>query len=135
MIIVWSSIALAVVALVYLGISGLRTVQATRPALRSLSDTVADLQSKMEGITKETNQLKKHADHLKQEIQTKKRTVQDVIGEAKQSAEPVKTLRKYAGMAPNPKQLQNVEVDPRIQNIEDRVFTLWELWRRWRGRG
>lgn len=106
MIIVWLSIALAVVALIYLAISGLLTYKAMKPAQRSMADTAADLQRKMDGITKETDHLMQYAENMKQDVQMKKQTVQDVILDAKSGVEEVKSLRRFATMTPNPKKLE-----------------------------
>ncbi|HEU5138763.1 MAG TPA: DUF948 domain-containing protein [Bacillales bacterium] len=132
MIIVYLSITLAIVALIYLGISAFRTFKGIQPAMQSMSSTAADLQEKMEGIKKETDQLKRKTGGFQQDIQENKQAVLDVIDNVKWSGEEIKSLWKWARMVPNPKKVETAELSPEVERVVEGVSDLIAKWKKWR---
>lgn len=116
MMIVYISLALALLALIYLAVSAWRTFKALKPSLKSLSKTTADLQTKMEGITKETAQMQQHAANIQHDVQTRKQTIQDVILNVKWSFADLKTLWH----------VDNVEKHTESQDMEDMPRDVWD---------
>lgn len=132
MIIVYLSIALAVLAIIYLIVSGIRTFKAMKPSLQSVSGTAAKIQDQVEGVQKELNGLKEKTEDFKHEIAEKKLLVQGVITDVKWTGEEFKSLWKWAQMVPNPKKVEPVDLSPGVERIMDSSAKLLSKWRRLR---
>lgn len=130
MVIVYLSIALAVLALIYLGVSAFRTFKAIQPTMKSMSDTAAKLQNKIEGIKKETNHLKEKADEFRHDFKEKKRIIQDTMTNIKWSGEEMKSLWHWIRTIPNPRRVDRVKLSPELQRIEDRIVELLVRWKK-----
>lgn len=130
MVIVYLSIALAVLALIYLGVSAFRTFKAIQPTMKSMSDTAAKLQNKIEGIKKETNHLKEKGDEFRHDFKEKKRIIQDTMTNIKWSGEEMKSLWHWTRAIPNPRRVDRVKLSPELQRIEDRIVELLVRWKK-----
>lgn len=132
MIIVYLSIALAVLALMYLALSAFQTLKAIRPTMKQMSDTAAGLRKKMEGIKKETDHLKKKADVFQHDFKEKKLVIDDTITNIKWSGEEMKSLWRWARTIPNPRRVDRVKLSPELERAEDRIVDLLEKWKKMR---
>ena len=133
MVIVYLSIALAVVALIYLGVSAFRTFKAIQPTMKAMSDTAAKLRKKIEGMKKETDHLKDKADKFQHDFKEKKRIIQDTMTNIKWSGEEMKSLWHWARAIPNPRKADRVKLSPELQRIEDRIVELLVSWKKIQG--
>ncbi|HEX7066396.1 MAG TPA: DUF948 domain-containing protein [Bacillales bacterium] len=132
MVIVYLSIALAIVALIYLGISAFRTFKGIQPAIQSMSSTAADLQERMEGVKKESDQLKQKTGALQKDIQKKKQVVLDVVTNVRWSGEEIKSLLRWARTIPNPKKVEPVKLSPEVERITEKITDILTKWNKWR---
>lgn len=121
MIIVYLSIALAVAALIFLGISIARTFKGIQPAVKSLSGTAAQMGKELQGIQHEVAQLKHTKEVLLHEMQKPKRISEGIITAAKGSLEELKAIWVKAVETPNPQKLRKVELSPEARRITDRL--------------
>ncbi|WP_051348537.1 DUF948 domain-containing protein [Peribacillus kribbensis] len=94
MIIVYISLAVIVLSLVYLGVYAFKTFKAVKPAIDNMSNTAARLQQKTDTIKVETNQLTEHQQQLMTDIQVKKEAVNLTIQSAKDTPKPLIQLWK-----------------------------------------
>ena len=85
MIIVYISIAIVVLSLIYLGYIAVQNSKETKKSLNNLSETAARFQEKVDKINNETTQLTETTSSISASIQTKKESVEGVIKEAKAS--------------------------------------------------
>jgi uncharacterized protein YoxC len=90
--IVYASIGLFVAAFVYLGIELVKILKKTRPVVDDLNTIVEKIQSHVDQITTETNQLQKTQTAIQEDIQFKKGIIIETIENAKEVIENVKSL-------------------------------------------
>ncbi|MFD2682192.1 DUF948 domain-containing protein [Bacillus seohaeanensis] len=90
--IVYASIGLFVAAFVYLGIELVKILKKTRPVVDGLNTIVEKIQSHVDQITTETNQLQKTQTAIQEDIQFKKGIIIETIENAKEVIENVKSL-------------------------------------------
>lgn len=126
MIIVYISIAIVVLSLVYLGYITVKNLKETKKTVAELSETAARFQEKVDKINNETNQLSETTSTISYGIQTKKETVQSVIETAKASPEPFKKLFSSIKNTPNP---QRETSDSQLTEIGDKLIDLWGRYR------
>ncbi|HET7581102.1 MAG TPA: DUF948 domain-containing protein [Bacillales bacterium] len=132
MIIVYLSLALAVLAIIYLIVSALRTFKTMKPSLESVSSTTAKIQDHVEGVQEELNGLTEKAGDFQQNVAEKKLLVQDVIMNVKWTGEEFKSLWKWAIMVPNPKKVEPVDLSPGVERIMDSSAKLLSKWKKLR---
>lgn len=126
MIIVYISIAIVVLSLVYLGYIAVNSLKETKKSVTDLSETAARFQEKVDKINNETTQLSETTSTISNGIQTKKETVQSVIETAKASPEPFKKLFSSIKNTPNP---QRETSDSQLTEIGDKLIDLWGRYR------
>jgi uncharacterized protein YoxC len=90
--IVYASIGLFVAAFVYLGIELVKILKKTRPVVDDLNNVVEKIQSHVEQITTETNQLQKTQTDIQEDIRFKKGAIMETIENAKEVFKNVKSL-------------------------------------------
>ncbi|WP_044336912.1 DUF948 domain-containing protein [Rossellomorea aquimaris] len=88
--IVYASIGLMAIALVMLGVSLMKTVKATRPIINDMNQTVASIQTRMDKISSEANQLQETQGEIQGDIEYKKTTITNTIQEVKRTPEVLK---------------------------------------------
>ncbi|MGM0750930.1 MAG: DUF948 domain-containing protein [Bacillota bacterium] len=88
--IVYASIGLMVIALVMLAVSLMKTVKATRPIINDMNQTVASIQTRMDKISSEANQLQETQGEIQGDIEYKKTTITNTIQEVKRTPEVLK---------------------------------------------
>ncbi|WP_270182606.1 DUF948 domain-containing protein [Alkalihalobacillus sp. CinArs1] len=120
------SIALVVLSLIYLGIVAVKTSKETKVSLNDFSATAARLQEKVDKINEETTNLTNTSNQITENIQSKKETIQGVIGEAKATPEPFKKLFTSIKNTPNP---QKDTSDERLVELGDRLIDMWGRYR------
>ncbi len=126
MVIVYISIAIVVLSLIYLGYIALQNFKETKKSLNDLSETAARFQEIVDKITEETNQLTATTTTISEGIQSKKETVQGVIQVAKGTPEPFKDLVSSIKNTPNP---QREARDSQLTEIGDQLVDLWGRYR------
>ncbi|MGM0854129.1 MAG: DUF948 domain-containing protein [Bacillota bacterium] len=88
--IVYASIALIVVAIVMLGVALMKTVKTTRPVIKEMNQTVANIQTRMDKISSEANQLQETQGEIQGDIEYKKTTITNTVQEFKRTPEVLK---------------------------------------------
>jgi uncharacterized protein YoxC len=88
--IVYASIGLMVIALVMLGVALMKTVKTTRPVINDMNQTVASIQTRMDKISSEANQLQETQVEIQGDIEYKKTTITNTIQEVKRTPEVLK---------------------------------------------
>ncbi|WP_374053925.1 DUF948 domain-containing protein [Rossellomorea sp. FM04394] len=88
--IVYASIGLMAIALVMLAVSLMKTVKATRPIINDMNQTVASIQTRMDKISSEANQLQETQGEIQGDIEYKKTTITNTIQEVKRTPEVLK---------------------------------------------
>ncbi|HET7656907.1 MAG TPA: DUF948 domain-containing protein [Bacillales bacterium] len=132
MIIVYLSIALAVIAILYLCVSAAKTVKNLNPIIQSLSGTAAGVHKQMEGVLNEVDQLKKKAEEFRVRIDEGKSTVRDVVESAKGSVEEARKFWQLARTVPNPKKVEKVALSPEVKRTNDRLLAVYTKWKQLR---
>ncbi|MEL3972276.1 DUF948 domain-containing protein [Rossellomorea oryzaecorticis] len=92
--IVYTSIALVAAALIMLTISVVKTLKTTRPAINSINQTVNNIQTNMDHVTAETDQLQTTQGEIQQDIENKKSSIMYTVDEAKQIPKVAKEFVK-----------------------------------------
>jgi uncharacterized protein YoxC len=126
MVIVYISIAIVVLSIIYLGYIAVKNMKETKKSLTALSETAARFQEKVDQINDETTKLTTTTASISEGIQTKKETVQGVIQTAKSSPEPFKKLVSSIKNTPNP---QRETRDSQLVEIGDQLIDLWGRYR------
>ncbi|MGA9289497.1 MAG: DUF948 domain-containing protein [Anaerobacillus sp.] len=126
MVIVYISIAIVVLSLIYLGYIAVQNSKETKKSLNNLSETAARFQEKVDKINNETTQLTETTTSISASIQTKKESVEGVIKEAKASPEPFKKLLSSIKNTPNP---QRETSNSQLTEIGDQLIDLWGRYR------
>ncbi|MFC7783871.1 MULTISPECIES: DUF948 domain-containing protein [unclassified Rossellomorea] len=88
--IVYASIGLMVISLVMLGVALMKTVNTTRPVINDMNQTVASIQTRMDKISTEANQLQETQGEIQGDIEYKKTTITSTIQEVKRTPEVLK---------------------------------------------
>lgn len=122
----YASIAIVVLSLIYLGVVAVKTSKETKSSLNDFSATAARLQEKVDRINEETNNLTNTTNQISENIQSKKETIQGVIGKAKETPEPFMNLVSSIKNTPNP---QKETTDERITELGDRLIDMWGRYR------
>ncbi|QHA90562.1 DUF948 domain-containing protein [Bacillus sp. N1-1] len=126
MVIVYISIAIVVLSIIYLGYIAVKNMKETKKSLTALSETAARFQDKVDRINDETSKLTTTTASISEGIQTKKETVQGVIQTAKSSPEPFKKLVSSIKNTPNP---QRETRDSQLVEVGDQLIDLWGRYR------
>ncbi|PFG03178.1 DUF948 domain-containing protein [Bacillus sp. es.036] len=126
MVIVYISIGIVVLSIIYLGYIAVKNMKETKKSLTDLSETAARFQEKVDQINEETTKLTTTAASISEGIQTKKETVQSVIQTAKSSPEPFKNLVSSIKNTPNP---QRETRDSQLVEVGDQLIDLWGRYR------
>ncbi|MGB8002081.1 MAG: DUF948 domain-containing protein [Anaerobacillus sp.] len=126
MIIVYISIAIVVLSLIYLGYIAVQNSKETKKSLNNLSETAARFQEKVDKINNETTQLTETTSSISASIQTKKESVEGLIKEAKASPQPFKELLSSIKNTPNP---QRETSNSQLTEIGDQLIDLWGRYR------
>ncbi len=92
--IMYTSIALLVVALIMLGAALMKTLKTTRPIINEMNQTVESIQLKMNNVTSEANQLQETQGEIKEDIDFKKNTFTHTINEIKRTPKVTKEFIK-----------------------------------------
>ncbi|MBM7693614.1 uncharacterized protein YoxC [Peribacillus deserti] len=107
MVIVYISLAVILLSLVFLGVYAFKTFKSVKPAINSLSETAARLQQKTDTIKVESTQLTENQQQIMTDIQVKKEAVTLTIENAKQTPKPIIQLWKKFKPAAESKNKQN----------------------------
>ena len=92
MIIVWISLAVFVLSLIYLGVYAFKTFKNSKPAIENVTGTVARLQAEADQIKSETDHLTEVQQGITKDVQYKKESVQYTVDAAKQTPKPFKEI-------------------------------------------
>lgn len=92
--IVYTSIALVIAALIMLTMSVVKTLKTTRPAINSINQTVNNIQTNMDHVTAETDQLQTTQGEIQQDIENKKSSIMYTVDEAKRIPKVAKEFVK-----------------------------------------
>ena len=130
MIIVYLSIALAVVAIVFLCVSTIKTFKRMNPSIKSMSKSAAGVHKQFDGIQKEVDHLKNTAGTFIERIEEGKRSVQNIADEGKSIMGALQSFWEMARTVPNPKPVKKAELSPAVDRINDSLLNLYEFWRR-----
>lgn len=92
MIIVWISLGVFVLSLIYLGFFTFKTFKDSKPAIDNVTGTVARLQAEADQIKSETDHLTEVQQGITKDVQYKKEAVQYTVDAAKKTPEPFKDI-------------------------------------------
>jgi uncharacterized protein YoxC len=92
--IIYTSIALVIAALIMLTMSVVKTLKTTRPAINSINQTVNNIQTNMDHVTAETDQLQTTQGEIQQDIEHKKSSIMYSVDEAKRIPKVAKEFVK-----------------------------------------
>ncbi|MGR3764461.1 DUF948 domain-containing protein [Rossellomorea sp. NS-SX7] len=92
--IVYISIALVIAAVIMLGISIVKTLKTTRPKINSINHTVNNMQTNINQVTAETDQLQTIQGEIQEDIQMKKSSILYTVDEVKRTPEVAKEFAK-----------------------------------------
>ncbi|WP_175989420.1 DUF948 domain-containing protein [Bacillus sp. Marseille-Q1617] len=92
--IVYISIAIVIAALIMLVTSILKTLKTTRPIINSINQTVDNMQTNVNRVTAETDQLQTIQGEIQEDIQMKKSSIMYTVEEAKRTPEVAKNFAK-----------------------------------------
>ncbi|RPK14638.1 DUF948 domain-containing protein [Priestia endophytica] len=84
-IILYASIALLVVSIIYLGYTAIKAMKNIKPKVNELNATAERVNERMNGIKTETAVLNDTKDKISEDIQYKKESVNKIIGGAKET--------------------------------------------------
>lgn len=130
MIIVYLSIGLAVVAVIYLCVAAFKNIKKINPSIKSMSETAASFQKQVEGVQNEVDHLAKTADTFMERMEDGKRSVMGVVDEGKSIKKELQFLLEMARTVPNPKTVNEVELSPGVKRTNERLLNLYEKWKR-----
>ncbi|MFC3885722.1 DUF948 domain-containing protein [Bacillus songklensis] len=92
MIIVYLSIGLFVISLIYLGVAAFKTVEDMKPDLKRVQETTVRIQQKADTIKMEMNKLAQTQQEIMADIEEKKQTVNKIVQSAKQTPKLLKEV-------------------------------------------
>jgi uncharacterized protein YoxC len=83
--IVYISIAIVAAAIIMLAVSVMKTMKTTRPIIHSINHSLNNMQTSIDYVTKETDQLQTIQGEIQKDIQHKKSTIMFTVEEAKRT--------------------------------------------------
>lgn len=92
MIIVYLSIGLFVISLIYLGYTAFKTFKDMKPDIKRVQDTTVRIQKKADKIKVEMNQLTQTQREIQTDIEKKKQTVNEIVESAKETPRLLKQV-------------------------------------------
>ncbi|WP_078410197.1 DUF948 domain-containing protein [Priestia abyssalis] len=125
MVIVYASIALFVLSLIYLGYSIFRAIKEMKPNLMSVQETTARIQRKADMINSEMNKLTQTQREIQMDIEHKKQLVNEVVESAKQTPQLLKQIWNQGKKVPHPHGLKG-KPSSEIGKFSERLLALLE---------
>ncbi|WP_339176624.1 DUF948 domain-containing protein [Bacillus sp. PS93] len=92
MIIVYISLAVLAVSIIFLGVTVIQNKKKMDPALKELSSVTQAMQKQIEGLKTETELLTQKQKKLQQDVQMKKSAFQQTAAEVKEIPKAVKEV-------------------------------------------
>ncbi|MGG5776119.1 DUF948 domain-containing protein [Bacillus subtilis] len=92
MIIVYISLAVLAVSIIFLGVTVIQNKKKMDPALKELSSVTQAMQKQIEGLKTETELLTQKQKKIQQEVQMKKSAFQQTAAEVKEVPKAIKEV-------------------------------------------
>ncbi|AXC53121.1 DUF948 domain-containing protein [Bacillus subtilis] len=92
MIIVYISLAVLAVSIIFLGVNVIKNKKKMDPALKELSSVTQAMQKQIEGLKTETDLLTQKQKKIQQDVQMKKSAFQQTAAEVKEVPKAVKEV-------------------------------------------
>ncbi|WP_181832943.1 DUF948 domain-containing protein [Bacillus taeanensis] len=96
--ILYGSIALIVLAIVFLAVKAVQVLKETKPTLEKLQSTSNNIQAQIDDVNKETTELQQRTTTLSEDVNQKKAAVQFTITSAKEIGESLKEIKSEVQM-------------------------------------
>lgn len=125
MIIVYVSIGLFVLSLIYLGYTIFKAMKEMKPNLQRVQETTTRIQRKADMISGEMNKLAQTQREIQVDIEQKKRMVSEVVESAKQTPQLVKEIWNQGKKVPHPHGLKG-KPSSELGKFSERLLALLE---------
>lgn len=125
MIIVYASIALFVLSLIYLGYTIFKAIKEMKPNLKRVQETTTRIQQKADTISAEMNKLTQTQQEIQMDIEHKKQLVNEVVESAKQTPRLLKQVWNRGKKVPHPHGLKG-KPSSEIGKFSERLLALLE---------
>jgi uncharacterized protein YoxC len=91
--ILYGSIALIVLAIIFLAVKAVQVLKETKPTLEKLQTTTNNIQTYIDGINKESTKLQKQTTKISEDVNHKKAVVQYTVESAKGISKSIKEIK------------------------------------------
>ncbi|MDQ0246057.1 uncharacterized protein YoxC [Bacillus fengqiuensis] len=125
MIIVYASIALFVLSLIYLGYTLFKAIKDMKPNLKRVQETTTRIQQKADTISMEMNKLSQTQREIQMDIEQKKQMINEVVESAKQTPQLLKQIWNKGKKVPHPYGLK-AKPSSEIGKFSERMLALLE---------
>lgn len=125
MMIIYASIALFVISLIYLGYTFFKAYKDIKPNLKRVQETTERIQQKTDTISAEMNRLTQTQQEIQMDIEHKKQMVNEVVETAKQTPQLLKQVWNQGKKIPHPRGVKRKPASE-IGKFGERMLALLE---------